>query len=89
MLLAEKETIITFDETGEPASVFTYNRALQRKLDKLCAECPESVRNVSSSRDGSKSYTVPKNFVRVGRPRQYSSTTLSRLAENARRNLHK
>lgn len=89
MLLAEKETIITFDETGEPASVFTYNKALQRKLDKLCAECPESVRNTDKRRDGSKSYTVPKNFVCLIRPRQYSDTYRAKLVEIARCNFHK
>ena len=89
MLLAEKETIITFDETGEPASVFTYNRALQRKLDKLCAECPESVRNTDKRRDGSKSYTVPKNFVCLRHPPKYTDEQRANMVESARRNLHK
>ena len=89
MLLAEKETIITFDETNEPASVFTFNKALQNKLDKLCKDCPESVRLTDEHREGSKRYSIPKNWVRVIQPPKYTDADRARRAEVARQNFNK
>lgn len=83
----EKETIINYNETDEPASVYTFNAALQRKLDKLALEYPEKVKCTGNTGKNCKEYLVPKEFVKVKPPRRISNNYRAKLAENARRNL--
>ena len=37
----ERETIILFNETSEPAEVFTYNKRMIRKLERLTKLFPD------------------------------------------------
>lgn len=67
--LEERETIIRFDETPNPATIYTHNRALQRKLDAMAQECPDLVKIVLLSSENGNTYEVPKGFIRVNRPR--------------------
>ena len=39
--LYEQETIVNFNEEEATANVYTQNRALRRKLDKLAQERPQ------------------------------------------------
>ena len=70
----ERETIITFNETQEPAEVFTYNPAMIRRLDELheAGEAVEIVRAESVNGISLREYRVPKKWVSVRRPRRYS-----------------
>ena len=66
----EQETIINFNEAEQTASVYTHNKALRRKLDKLAAERPEDCHFASESRKGQAGdYIVPKSWIRVKPPR--------------------
>ena len=74
MLREEKETIITFDEAGDTAEVYTYNKKLQNKLDALCGEF-DSFSHKNQCATGSKSYTIPKARVTITRPRESRKLT--------------
>lgn len=63
--LEERETIITFNEKDETASVYTMNRALARRLDNLTATRPDETRRVKTYPDGAQEYEVPKKWVKV------------------------
>ncbi len=81
----EKETIINFNEAEPEAEVYTHNRALQRKLDKLCRERPDEVKISRCSVDSSKTYLVPKVFIKVTSTRKLSRKTEIKAVENLKR----
>ena len=62
----EQETIISFNEEEPTASVYTHNRALRNRLDKLAQERPTECRLLNTSHDGhAADYIIPKGWVRV------------------------
>lgn len=81
----EKETIITYNEAEPTADVFTYNKALIRKLEKLCAEYPQEFKNIVNTGDESKSFVVPKKYVKVTAPRKFNGKTREKMVEMAKR----
>ena len=68
--LYEQETIVNFNEEEATANVYTHNRTLRRKLDKLAQERPEDCHIDRVSHDGAATdYTVPKVWVKIRPPR--------------------
>lgn len=59
----EKETVIRFDKTDSPMSVFTYERTLQTHLSRSGAEL------IYDNGSGGKEYTMDKSWFRLPRPR--------------------
>ena len=49
-------------------------------MDKLCKEFPEVIR-LKSWTEVSKTYVLPKNLVRIGKPRILSEAQLRHLQE--------
>ena len=82
----EQETVITFNETGDPASIFTYNPALIRHLDKLTAEREEirEIRTEEFEGSVSKEYELPKGWIKVRANRILSEEEKKRLSDNAK-----
>ena len=70
--LYEQETIINYKEEEATANVYTHNRALRRKLDKLAQECV--VARVSHE-GRAADYTIPKGWVRIYPPRTAAPLT--------------
>lgn len=66
----ERETIILFNEASEPASVFTYNKRMIRKLDRLAKKFPDEFRFKSDNGDGGMTYIVPKNRILISTPKR-------------------
>lgn len=73
----ERETIINFNEAAATASIYTHNRAIQNKLNKLREEYNIEVVDAG---DGWTEYLVPKKWVRVAPPRQVNYTEEQRAA---------
>ena len=67
----EKETIIRFNEKDDVAEVFTYNRRLITKLDKICSETP--LFTYVSEHNGGRVYKCPKKYISVSKPPQRGS----------------
>lgn len=67
----EQETTINFNEAEAFAEVYTYNKALQRKLDRLCVERSEEVKFTQADGWGGKSYVVPKKSIKVNLSPQF------------------
>ena len=64
----EQETIILMNAGDKKATVYTADRTVMRRLDKLVKAYPDIYRIVSE--DGvSKTYTMPKSHVTYRRPR--------------------
>ena len=94
LTLYERETIINYNEGDKTAGVYTHNRALRRKLEKLATERPEECRLEKVSREGDAvDYIVPKSWVHIRPPRVTSEAQRVAAAErmkaaNLRRKAH-
>lgn len=78
--LYEQETIINYNEADSTASIYTHNRALRRKLDKLAQERPGDCHRQKTDREGKAAdFTVPKSWVKVSPPRRLTEDQKERL----------
>lgn len=66
---AEREVIIRWNVLDKVAMIFADDPVVIRKLDKLCAECPDTYRCTHEGDDyGGRRYEVAAKYVRFGRP---------------------
>lgn len=75
----EQETIINYNNEEKTASIFTYDKSLIRKLDKRLAEMSD----MKLIRRGEyfAEYSLPKKWIKVAFPRQYSDEQRAEMAE--------
>lgn len=64
----ERETVITFNEHEKFANVYTYNKKMMNRLDYLCLNF-DDFNLVSVCDTGAKTYSVPKRYITVNKPR--------------------
>lgn len=83
----EKETIIVYNEEEATASIVTYNERLLNKLSKLESISDDCCRRQTGN--NSMEYVIPKSWVKINMPRQYSEEQRREMAERARKNLAK
>ena len=76
----EQEVVINLNADEDEATVYTANPAWMRKMDKLHKEFPNVIR-LKSWKEVSKTYVLPKNLVRIGKPRVLSEAQLRHLKE--------
>ena len=81
----EQETIINYNEEEKTAGVYTHNKSLIRKLEKLAIDRPDDCRLEKVSHDGhSASYVIPKSWVKITPTRILSEEQRTALAERAK-----
>lgn len=83
----EQETVINFNEEETEARVYTFNRSLQTKLQKLTAERPDECRLDPDQRltgNGATAFIVPKRWVKVVPPRKVTMTEEQAIASRER-----
>ena len=76
----EQEVVIILNADEDETTVYTANPVWIRKMDKLCKELPEVIR-LKSWTEVSKTYALPKNLIRIGKPRTLSEAQLGHLQE--------
>ena len=76
----EQEVVINLNADEDEATVYTANPAWIRKMDKLHKEFPDIIR-LKLWVEVSKTYVLPKNLVRIGKPRVLSEAQLRHLKE--------
>ena len=78
----ERESIIIVNDAESTATVCTYQRAMQRRLEALAAERPEevSIKKRYTDEDG-LIVTVPKSWIKVKPPRKMSEAQRIAAAE--------
>jgi hypothetical protein len=74
----EKETIINYNYSEDIASVYTFDRKLQNKLNKLVGTRKDII--IIRQGDEWAEYKVPKNFIKVSPPRQVNYTDEQKAA---------
>ena len=83
----DRVTIIRFSEADDEASVFTYNKALMKKLDWLSEDRPDEVHIMDAqSINGveNREYLIPKRWVKVTTARSMTEMSLAEKAEKMR-----
>ena len=74
----EQEVVINLNADEEMATVYSANPAWIRKMDALVREFPDIFR-IKRWIEISKTYEMPKKYIRIGRPRELSSTQRKNL----------
>lgn len=64
----EQETIVLFNEAEATASVYTHNKKLREKLERMALKYPDKVALERRSQTGAVSYLVPKSCVSIREP---------------------
>ena len=67
----EMETIVNYNAAEQTATVYTRDKAVMRKLDRLVEAYPESYRLLDQT-DIDKTYSMPKSYVTYRKPRMLS-----------------
>ena len=80
----EMETIVNYNAAEQTATVYTRDKAVMRKLDRLVEAYPESYRLVDQT-DIDKTYSMPKSYVTYRKPRMLSD----KQREQARQRMEK
>lgn len=83
----EQETILLFNEDEKTASVYTHNSSLQRRLAEFAKKSDECC--LLRSGEGWAEYQIPKRWIKLNMPRQYSEEQKQQMAKRARQNLLK
>ena len=68
----EMETIVNYNAAEQTAIVYTRDKAVMRKLDRLVEAYPESYRLVEQT-EIDKTYSMPKSYVTYRKPRSVSA----------------
>ena len=84
----EQETIINFNAEEQTATVYTRDRAVMHRLDKLVNEFPEVYRCIGET-DIDKTYEMPKSYVSYRKPRKLTEEQRRQSSERARKYLQK
>ena len=66
----EQETIINYNQEEATCEIWTADKALQRRLDKLCLE--SSIITRENRDEYFKRYICPKKWIKVKKPREYT-----------------
>ena len=74
----EQEVVINFNADEDTATVYSSNPAWIRKMDALVMEFP-NVFHIKRQTEVSKTYEMPKKYVRIGKPRELSTAQRENL----------
>ena len=66
----EQETIINYNQSTDPIDIYTFDKKLQKKLLQYATDYPEEVVINKEEEDGSMSFTIPKSYIHINRPKK-------------------
>ena len=76
----EMETIVNYNAGEQTATVYTRDRAVMRKLDKLVADFPNTYKLINQT-NIDKTYPMPKSYVSYRKPRAVSTEQRERAGQ--------
>lgn len=68
----EMETVVNYNAGEQTATVYTRDKSVMRKLDRLVADYPDSFTLISQT-DIDKTYSMPKSYITYRKPRTVSN----------------
>ncbi len=67
----EMETVVNYNAAEQMATVYTRDKVVMRRLDRLVADYPDTYRLLKQT-DIDKTYSMPKSYVNYRKPRMLS-----------------
>ena len=77
----EMETIVNYNAGEQTATVYTRDKAVMRKLDKLVADFPDTYKLINQT-SIDKTYSMPKSHVSYRKPRKLSDAQREQARQN-------
>ncbi len=68
----EMETVVNYNAGEQTATIYTKDKSVMHRLDRLVADYPDSYKLLSQT-DIDKTYFMPKSFVTYRKPRTASN----------------
>ena len=81
----EKETIINFNQTNDPVSIYTLDASLKRRLAKFAEDYPELCRLESATEAGGVTYSLAKSRLSIRLVPPYSEARRREASEYGKR----
>jgi hypothetical protein len=76
----EQETIVNYNAGEQTATLYTRDKAVMRKLDKLVADFPNTYSLIGKD-EVSKTYSFPKSHISYRKPRAVSTEQRERARQ--------
>ena len=80
----ERETIINWNQEEEIASIYTFDKDLQRRLKEFSKKCPDQCWLKTFTREGSKTFEIMKSRLSLRFIAPYSAERRKASSERAR-----
>ena len=80
----EMETVVNYNAAEQTATVYTRDKSVMRRLDRLVADYPDIYKLLKQT-DIDKTYSMPKSYVTYRKPRTLSD----KHREQARKRMSK
>ncbi len=80
----EMETVVNYNAAEQMATVYTREKSVMRRLDRLVADYPDIYKLLKQT-DIDKTYSMPKSYVNYRKPRMLSD----KQREQARQRMSK
>ena len=77
----EMETIVNYNAGEQTATVYTRDKAVMRKLDKLVADFPDTYKLIDQT-SIDKTYSMPKSHVSYHKSRKLSDAQREQARQN-------
>lgn len=82
----EKETIVLYNQTGDPTSIYTFDASLKRRLEKFAKQYPECCHLESASGLGAVTYAIDEARLSIRLVPPYSEERRQAASEYAKQN---
>jgi len=76
----EMETVVNYNAGEQTATVYTRDKAVMRKLDRLVMDYPDSYKLLKQT-DIDKTYSMPKTYITYRKPRTVSDEQRERARQ--------
>ncbi len=83
LIKEEQETVILYNNGESTATVYTCNRSLMIKLDRICGQCPDTCR-LKTQDEYSKTYIIPKKLITIRTPNIYTDMQKQKMRERGK-----
>lgn len=80
----EMETVVNYNAAEQTATVYTRDKAVMRRLDRLVSDYPDTYKLINQT-NIDKTYSMPKTYVNYRKPRVLSD----KQREQARQRMKK
>jgi len=80
----ELETVVNYNAAEQTATVYTRDKSVMRRLDRLVADYPDTYKLINQT-DMDKTYSMPKSYVNYRKPRVLSSKQRERARQRMKK----